>query len=186
MYDKVIIIAGGESFKKCDGLTVCSKGFTIGVNDSAVHAPVDIGVSMDRRWTEYRVNEIRNTPFWLRKAPEKWVDQWMFKCDETTNEFSEIPGNLNGKNSGYCALNLAYHMRPKKLYLFGFDMQGTYWYEPYPWVKYKHRSRILPEWIEAFETAKKYFDSIGTEVFIIGDTKIECFKKMTYQDFLKS
>lgn len=51
---------------------------------------------------------------------------------------SDKPGVLNGTNSGLCAVNLAYQMRPKVLRLYGMDLKRgpkgeRHWYPPYPW-----------------------------------------------------
>ncbi len=184
----VNIIAGGSSVAAMNVKEICLRGYTIGVNDSAVLAPVHIGVSMDRRWSEYRLEQIRNKPFFLRKVPKgaySWEGLWLFKCDHESNHLTDISGHLNGKNSGYCALNLAYQMKPKKVYLFGFDMQGSYWYPPYPWCKNKDKTRILPEWPVAFQEAKVVFDKAGIEVFIVGESKIDAFPKITYEEFLR-
>lgn len=181
------IIAGGQSVKNMDIKEICRRAYTIGVNDSAVLAPVNIGVSMDRRWAQYREPEIKGKPFLLRKPPSTWPGVFAFNCDYETDEFSELPGKLNGRNSGYCALNLAYQMRPKKIYLFGYDFSGKpYWYPAYPWVKYPtERSRMEKEWPLAFDKARQYFDQVGIEIIIVGlESKLTQFKKISYEEYL--
>ncbi len=183
------IIAAGTSVKEMDVKKICSRAYTIGVNGSAIHAPTHIGISMDRRWTEYYLDHIRGKPFWARKCPEKWPELWLFKCDETSDIFSEVPGILNGKSSGHCALNLAYQMKPKKIYLFGFDYSAKpYWYPAYPWVKYPTvSSRVVPEWLDSFTIAKRILDAAGTEVTIVGlESKLTQFKKISYKEYLKN
>ncbi len=182
----VNIIAGGNSVKDMDVKAICAKAFTIGVNDAAVHAPIDIGISMDRRWAEYRHEQIKGKPFWLHKSKEEWPELWKFKY-KTIDDFSELPHELNGKNSGYCALNLAYHMKPKKVFLFGFDFTGKpYWYPAYPWVKYPTvRSRMDSDWLKGFDIAKKYMDKVEIEVIIVGESVLSQFKKISYEEYLK-
>lgn len=184
----VNIIAAGQSVASMDVNEICRRAYTIGVNGSAIYAPVHMGISMDRRWTEYYIDKIRDKPFWVRKCPEKWAELWLFKCNENTDIFSEVPGHLNGKSSGHCALNLAYHMRPKKIYLFGYDYSAKpYWYPPYPWVKYPTvSSRIVPEWLDSFDVHKKILDAAGIEVVIVGlESKLTQFKKISYEEYLK-
>jgi hypothetical protein len=53
---------------------------------------------------------------------------------------TDVEGVLNGTHSGFCALNLAYQMRPQRLVLVGFDMgKGpggeAHWWPDYPWAK---------------------------------------------------
>lgn len=185
--ETINIIAGGNSVKNMDLKEICKRAYTIGVNDSAVLAPVDIGVSMDRVWAQYREPEIKGKPFLLRKPPSRWPEMFTFSCNHESDVFSEIPGVLNGRNSGYCALNYAYQLRPKKIYLFGFDFSGKpYWYPAYPWVKYPtERSRMLPEWLTAFDQAKKQLDVAGIEVIIVGETVLKQFKTLTYKEYLE-
>lgn len=186
-HEMINIIAGGNSVKDMNVKEICKRAFTIGVNDSAVLAPVDIGVSMDRKWSEYREPEIKGKPFLLRKAPSKWPEMFCFSCDHESDIFSEIPGKLNGRNSGYCALNYAYQLRPKKIYLFGFDFTGKpYWYPAYPWCKYPtERSRLLLEWPAAFAQAEKQLTAAGIEVIIVGESDVKQFEKITYEEYLK-
>lgn len=188
MQEIVNIIAGGNSVKDMNVKTICAKAFTIGVNESAIRAPVNIGVSMDRLWTEKRYEQIVGKPWLLRRLGKmkKWPEAWIFKCGHETDKFSEIPGNLNGRSSGHCALNLVYQMRPKKLYLFGFDFTGSpYWHGAYEWHKFKHKTYLSSDWIPAFEQVKKAFDSISTEVIVVGESALKQFKKISYEEYLK-
>jgi len=135
--ETIIIIAAGNSVKDMDLKAVCERGYVIGVKNAAWCAPADIGVCMDRHWTEQFISFLKGKPWWLRKVPKdlEWEGLRKFKCNHLSNEFAEEEGTLNGGNSGYCAVNLAYQMRPKRIFLIGFDMTGeAYWYEPYWWV----------------------------------------------------
>lgn len=143
--DVISIIAGGWSVRGVDLDRV--PGTIIGVNDSVIHAPrCDIAVSMDRLWVEYRFPQLRERGklAWLRRSAVQNVERkfpWLhvFECDHESPEFVDAPDMLNGTNSGLCAFNLAYQMRPKQILLFGFDMKRgangeAYWYPPYPWT----------------------------------------------------
>jgi len=183
----VNIIAGGNSFRNCDGNTVYHRGYTIGVNEAAIRTPVHVGVSMDRKWTEVRHEQIAGKPFLLRKPFKLWEGAFVFACNHETDEFSEVPGILNGRSSGHCALNYAYQMRPKKIFLFGFDFTGRpYWFGHLEWHKNKDKTYISNDWIPAFDAAKKKFDAAGIEVIIVGtESLLTQFKKITYEEYLQ-
>jgi hypothetical protein len=195
MPETVIVIGGGESVANMNVNEICKRGYSIGVNDAAVFAPVHIGVSMDRRWTEYRYHRLKEQGLYLHlrrsaiqniEKDDEYKAYEIFDCNHETDQFSNKPGILNGRNSGYCAFNLAYQMKPKKIYLFGFDMGGSYWYPPYPWVSVKQEgSRILQVWREAFKTAWQQCQDAGIEVFIVGKSRIQDFPTISYEKFLE-
>jgi hypothetical protein len=182
------IIAGGNSVKDMDTKEICKRAHTIGVNESALYAPVHIGISMDRLWIEKRYDQIKDKPWLLRKIKKEfiWKEAAIFKCDHTTDQFSEMPGVLNGRSSGHCALNLAYQYKPSKIYLFGFDFTGKpYWFGSLEWHKNKDRTYLSNDWIPAFDAAKSFFDKAGIEVTIVGlESKLTQFKKISYEEYL--
>ena len=186
----VMVIGGGQSAGECDLKTVCKRGYTIAVNDSFYndqhgYMPCDTGLSMDRRWSEYRLDKIRGRDFWLRRCEDTWEGRHLYDCDHKQDMFSDIPGVLNGRNSGHVAFNLAYQQRPKRIFLFGFDMSRNYWYPPYPWVNPKREgSRILDTWVSGMNTAKWCCDQKNIEVFIVGHSKIKAFPKLDFRAFL--
>ena len=150
----VSIVGGGWSVTKVDLNRL--PGIVIGVNDAPFYLPKppEHCLSMDRLWAEGRwtqLNELHGkspkTLVWLRRsAVQNIVERpdWLrvfdneLDGDMTDPHFGETP-QINGENSGACALSLAYQFKPKRVFLFGFDMQKgpegePYWYPPYPWV----------------------------------------------------
>jgi hypothetical protein len=175
----VSIIGGGPSAKNVD--LGALEGIVIGVNDAGLLAPkVDIIISMDRLWAENRwpklVEKQRTT--YLRRAAmvnlaAAFQQFWCrsFQCDHTTAELSPDYGTLNGPNSGHCALNLAYTMKPKRIDLVGFDMGrdasgAPYWYKPYAWARKKGGTgpARYREWSIALTCAKQQCNEAGIEV----------------------
>lgn len=182
----VNIIAGGNSVKDMDVTLIKPRGFTIGVNTAAIRAPVDMGLSMDRKWADHYHNEIKDKPFWLRRHFTTWEQLYIFPCDHETDEFSEMPGVANGKSSGHCALNLAYHIRPEKLFLFGYDFSGeAYWHGPHPWSKGAETTRVQGDWVKAFAATKKYFDANNIDVTVVGRSNCDIFKKISFKEYLE-
>lgn len=142
---EITVLAGGWSASSYDLNTL--PGFVIAVNDSAYYAPRwHAAISMDRLWSEARFEFLKRQgkPVWLRRSTIKNftirdLPQFhAFDCDHEAVDFSEDPGALNGKHSGAVALNLAYQLRPEKLWLIGFDMKlgprgERHWHPDYPW-----------------------------------------------------
>jgi hypothetical protein len=95
----------------------------------------------------------------------------------------------SGNNSGYAAINLAFHMYAKTIILLGFDMKfsrdgACHWHEPHP---VKTKESILSEKMLG------YFDTISQplkdlDITVINgnpDSAIKCFNKMKIEDIFK-
>lgn len=194
----ITIVGGGWSVGDIDFSKLV--GHVIGVNESGLLLPrVDRIVSMDRKWTEHSWEKIKRlaVPTSLRRSAVQnisgeeldacrlWLD--IFECDNETNRFSDTPIRLNGTNSGACAMNLAYQLRPRRLFLLGFDMKRSakgeaYWYPPYPWAAQKGGTSNgkYVAWSRQFEEAARSFKSVGTDVFNVSpQSAIGAFKKIT-------
>lgn len=192
----IIVLAGGESVKDFDYRWIDQYGcYVIGVNDAFRYAPVDCVVSMDRKFLEGRWDELkefkggvylRENAYRVNKKPETFPNLHIFECNHETDHFAaDSSMTLNGRSSGHCAINLAYRLRPKNLYLFGFDMQGGHWWQPYPWAKEKLGVRSN-EWIQAFETIKPYFTAIECNTFIVGDSAVQNWNKLPFEQFIEA
>lgn len=171
---EISIIAGGPSAKRIDLAKL--PGTIICVNDAAMHAPrVDIIVSMDRNWLENRWHALEHLglPTYLRlSALHNMLDHmhrawlWPFECKHNTAQFGNHRCTLNGPNSGHCALNLAFVMRPKRITLVGFDMRhakdgSAHWYPRHSWGK---ESGKYPEWEIALQDGIRQCEGAGIEV----------------------
>lgn len=208
--ETVTIVGGGWSV--CNVAIDKLAGRVIAVNDSALYVPHwHVAVSMDRLWTEHRLEAailraMENSPhsaILLRRSavqnfPADLAQRWpvvkVFECDHERSDFSHFDNQLNGTNSGACALNLAWKMRPRRLFLLGFDMNRSpdgraYWYPPYEWStaaggtssgKYK-------TWAKQFADAAAAFKKIRCEVFNVSPgSAIAAFQKITPAQYLKA
>lgn len=181
----VSIVACGPSALKCGAAR--APGFVIAVNDAYQHVRHDAVLSMDGRWAKHRVRSDflgpDGPPLFVRESAWLHVPDWellrqpeaprvhVFACDHTSAEFAEPPdagARLNGKNSGYCALNLAYQMRPKTLYLFGFDHSGGHFHPESEWRQRgegcANTPRKFADWSTDCYIARSYFDDAGVHV----------------------
>lgn len=144
----VSIIGGGWSLSELgEAGRDLIPGFRVGVNDAFLLMRCDVGVTMDRLWLEHRIDRAiaQGKTLWARRTAMVNIRQHTplvrrFECDHETGELADKTGWLNGPNSGHCALNLAYKMRPERIVLWGFDMNRSpagspYWYPAYPWAK---------------------------------------------------
>lgn len=196
----VTIIASGWSVRNVAIDRTC--GVVIGVNDAAIRAPrIDRIVSMDRLWTEYRWEGLRELklPTWLRRSAvqnvpraEHWPALSVFDCDNESSDFSTDRTRLNGTNSGFCALNLAYQMRPARVFLLGFDMNRdkfgrAYWHDTYPWAANGGTKQGKYEtWAGQFKAAARAFADASIDVFNVSPASaIPVFPKITPAQYMR-
>lgn len=206
----VSILAGGWSVSNLALDRLC--GEVIGVNDAAIHAPhIDRIVSMDRLWAEYRWPILRagKRRTWLRRSAtqnlpiEPQDADWLtiFENDNASTIFAELRRHesesytLNGTNSGFCALNLAYQMRPARIFLLGFDMNRdqfgrAYWHAPYPWnPSHRHGATTngkYAQWAKQFSAAARALAAAKIEVLNVSpQSAIEVFRKITPAQYMR-
>jgi hypothetical protein len=144
--ETVRVLAGGWSARGLDLARLPGK--VIGVNEAAIEAPnISIALSMDRLFVEARwpLLKERAGSTWIRRGNNRnregeWTGLVVFDCDHTSTTFSEDADGyrLNGTHSGFCALNLAYRLRPARVVLFGFDHNRgaggrAYWHADHAW-----------------------------------------------------
>lgn len=197
----VSIVSGGPSASLVDLASV--PGFVIGVNNAALHAPrIDAAITMDRRWSEAywtwfkQKNEARWLDLYLRPNNVLNISErpdWLhvYHCNHRTHVMSDEPGTLNGTNSGGVALNLAYAMRPKRLYLFGFDYCSAsghhHWFAKgetgrvgdYPIHANRYRN-----WAREFDDVGRQFKARGIDVINVStQSVVTAFRKIAPKDF---
>lgn len=188
---RVTIIAGGHSASRVNLKRV--PGCVIAVNDAAIYAPrIDTIVSMDRLWAEGRFDVVARfgKPLWLRKKTLGNL-QWRsfqnvvaFENDHTSTTMSDAEATLNGTNSGLCAINLAYILRPRELYLVGFDMRlgprgERHWFPDYPWKNGGgSKEGKLQEWARQFRDVAIQLNRVGIRTVSVG-TPLPPFPQIT-------
>jgi hypothetical protein len=192
----VTLLAGGYSANRVDLKKL--PGVIVAVNDAAVHAPrFDHCVSMDRLWTEHRAGwiehcahraivHLRNSTLsnvrYLRGLPHVKC----FENSHTSTTLADDPARLDGTHSGFCALNLCFQLKPRQLFLVGFDMRRgpkgqAHWFPQYPWVTEHATSvRRLAEWSAQFATARKQLEEAGIGTYICDEgSAVTAFPRVT-------
>lgn len=202
---EITIILGSGASVKHQGVDVSALqqyGHVIGVNDSGIFAPCHEIISMDRLWMEARIEFLKKNKMkaWLRwaayrvnlKSKEPWDGLEFFNNDYLGETLSDLEGVINGFNSGFCALNLAYKRKPHEIFLFGFDHkkddQGNpYWHEPYPWARVNGSTgdKRYVEWSKKYEVAAFQLREAGIAVYNVSpQSAINVFDKLSYGEFL--
>jgi hypothetical protein len=189
--DIVFIIGGGTSVATQDLSKLREFGYVLGVNESGIIKECDGVFSMDRLWIENRhaFVEAIEIDFFARKSAYRINSAYptkLFEVDITKKGMCEYQNELWGKNSGFCALNLAYHWRPREIYLFGFDMCATtgrpHYHDNYDWNK-KGKLSAYSKWLDDFEIASMQFAKLKIKVFNCSPTsKIRSFQKITWEN----
>lgn len=139
-FRNVAIVGGGLSLSGLDHLFNVdmdrSRGHLVAVNDAwrAVQAPGDI-VSIDTSNLGLRFSDCIWKP--IIGVPEDYGTEWSrYACDREPlrpgwKYMRRVPGSKlssnntelsSGENSGFAAMNLAFHMRPRRIFLFGIDL----------------------------------------------------------------
>lgn len=207
-HDKIIIVASGPSLNGFDFNRLRGKGHIICVNNAGNHIPFahswftldpwglngpqlpknfkgklyaavpeDYG-RRDSRIKDYRVSPRGNITFLHRLISHNLTEQ----SSETAYSLglSPDPSCINTGNSGYGALNLAYHMKPKKVLLLGIDGTIGYFYSK------TERNRPLTTLPLLFNSAVPQLKEAGIEV-INGSPKsvIGSFPRYTIDEALK-
>jgi hypothetical protein len=194
-----IVIAGGWSVSQYDAADLRGpERIVIGVNESSVLAQCDVGITMDRLWAEHRWERYfatRAGDLWIRRGADKALPEHpkrrQFECDNESFEMSDEPNVLNGTNSGMCALNYAFKLRPQAVYLFGFDMQRgpngkPYWHKPYEWrPEGATKPGTYRDWVPQFESIARQFRERGITVKQVNNrSKIRAFEQIDYKRFV--
>lgn len=198
MGETIVLIGGGPSAKNVDFAAIKPYATIVGCNDAAVHAPVDIIFSVDGRWMKNRIDFWTQFPgqkIFSRHHFTKWVKP-PWPCDiEVTLIPTELEGQgfcnapvVRASNSGFAALNWAYHKRPKNIFLFGYDANSTfgeYWYPRYEWRNDKTNSAArYQRWADEHILAAKVFRYHGIKVYNVSETSsINCYRRTTYEQF---
>jgi hypothetical protein len=180
LIETVSIVAGGPSALKCGAAR--APGTVIAVNDAFRHVRHDVVLTMDGRWLRYRIpgGELLKPLYARRSAWIKagfapaltsggyGVRAHLYECDNNATEFGCDVDTLNGPNSGYVALNLAFVMRPVRVFLFGFDHKGAHFHAENEWTQRGEGCRNTPKkfarWADACVHARKQFDDAGIRV----------------------
>lgn len=200
--DDVIIVCTGPSLKNFDFNNLHNKGHIIAVNDAAQYVPfanswftVDPwGLNSGQiprdfagtRWAavpedygterayanNHRMMPPRNVNY-LHRIPVH-TDGSMQFSDYLSYGLNEDPSCIHTGNSGFGALGLAYHMKPKRIFLFGIDASRGYFFNE------GKSTRTLDHLPALFRSTLPQLEERGIEVINASPaSRIDCFPRYT-------
>lgn len=185
------LVAGGPSLKGFDG-NILNGYHTIAINRAFELIPfAEITYFTDFRFWEWYRDKILSIPGRIiTSCPH--VNHARIEYYKLTGKagLEENSGKLkSGNNSGYAAINLAYHMGAKNIVLLGYDMRFSkegdcHWHDPY---------KVMNEEKTFTEKMLPYFDSLvipledkGIKVLNTSLlSAIECFEKKELSKILE-
>lgn len=144
---------------------------TIAINTSIRLAPwADILYACDNAWWK----QYKGWPGFsgLRLSVDKRAAEWgaaVMKCRKPDDRclMDELGEVGWGGNSGFHALNLAIQMRPKKVFLVGYDLSlsnGKHWHANHPVPMHNPKDRNVARWRNAIDAAAKVAQANGVEI----------------------
>lgn len=198
----VTVVAGGASVMNYRLRGIEDNSYVIGVNDAALYTRCHVAFTMDRLWLEGRqllLKVIEPPEVWYRRGTPKNFEpphRWnAFVHDEGyPTQMTKEYGKLNGSNSGTCAVNRAFQLKPERVFLLGFDMQRgpkseKHWYPDYPWAndeKSGTKRGTFNDWAQEFADIALQFNREGIEVFNVNHRSlIEAFPVISFDEYLR-
>lgn len=135
--DTIYIIGGGPSLKGFN-FNLLKDKTVIAVNKAFLHLPMaQVLYWSDTRffeWYSKEIEDFKGIKVTCRPQPKRNDIINLLNTGKTGLETMSY-GLRDGGNSGYAAINLAYHLGAKRIVLLGFDMQTngkeTHWHEGY-------------------------------------------------------
>lgn len=200
--DTITIIAGGHSAAGIDFNRFALAGYILACKDSYFHVKQATGCfTMDRRWNIHRLQKLKemdaevfaSAKHWGYKHPgippvAPWERVKLIKVHVDRPGLSTDPTCLHGKNSGFAALNLAYHCKPRRIFLFGFDLTippgaNEHWYETYEWRQPRKNYNGYKSWAQDHDHAAPLFKQAGIEVYNVSNISlINSYKVITVDE----
>lgn len=185
------VIGSGPSLEGFDFARL-PPAYRIGANKSAWLADCDCLVTIDPKFhREFRdeIMRFQGERFVARAEGER-IDGVAY-IEHGRGKGMAGPGMVHGLNSGYAALNVAFHKGFKRVGLLGMDFQWvqgrSHFHDGYAWQN-KNTHRFLGRWAVEFRDAFDQLADAGMEVVnYVGPSGsgITCFEKRPLTDLIQ-
>lgn len=155
----------------------------------------DVLYVCDGKWWDWHINDIELKNFKGRKitqdkdAYEKYgADHNIEYIESAAKEGLSLDPNVihQGANSGFQAINLAYHLGAQRALLIGYDMKlapdgKAHWFGDHPdKVKSNYKS-----WLNNYKILSEHAKQIDYEIInCTPDSALECFEKSIIENIL--
>jgi uncharacterized Rossmann fold enzyme len=189
--ETIYIVGGGPSLKGFDFERLKGK-IVIAVNKALYHVPfAQVLYWSDQRFYEWygedvdKYNGIKVT----NKPQPKRAD--IINLVDTGKDGLELEAHAirHGGNSGYAAINVAYHLGARKIVLLGFDMQNgkggeSHFHEGYP-TRPTSNEVIQSNMLPSFDTLVDPLKRRKVEIYNLSSTSlIKCFQRIDLETAL--
>ncbi len=186
-----VCIAGGPSLTPQDVDACRGRARLIAVNDAYRLAPwADVLYACDAQWWRWHAEAVRDfagLKYGLKPLARKWVPDVQILRNTGREGLETDPGGLRtGQNSGYQAINLAYHLGAAKIILLGYDLQigpgqRSHWFGDHP----NKQRPPLRHMRQFFPSLAKGLRDVGVEVINCSpQTALDCFERRPLADTL--
>jgi len=198
--ETVLIVASGPSLKGFDFDALHNKGYVIAVNGAGRFMPwADLWLTVDTLQLQSRVPRPFAGKLVAAVPADFGTATARCPCDRIVPNaplhylkrvnapgLSEYSCQIRGLNSAYGALNYAYHLRAKRVVLFGVDGNdpGSYFYGMRrAWAKQNATLMHLPQ---LFESALPQLRARKIEVLNASSkSAVDCFDRVAPQEALR-
>jgi hypothetical protein len=189
--ETVYIIGGGPSLKGFDFRQLAGSK-TIAINKAILfHSQADVLYWTDVRFHTWHKNEIDNykgLKFTLKPGSQYSNDINVLKKGKAYGIETDAQTLAHGNNSGYAAINLAYHLGAKRIILLGFDMASkggdSHFHDGYPTRSAGDRM-YQDKFIPGFKQMQSELSSTGVTVLNASPySKLTVFPKITLEQAL--
>ena len=182
--ETIYLIGGGPSLSDFNFNLLKDKN-TIAINKAFLHVPnADVCYWNDSRfytWFKKHLDPFKGLKITNKFKPER-EDIIRLKSTGKTGLELEPTGLRHGNNSGYAAINLAYHLGANRIILLGYDM-GTIGHQTHYHNGYNsprpddafYKRQMMPQ----FETLVEPLKEQGVEILNANlNSSLECFPKI--------
>jgi hypothetical protein len=189
--ETVYIIGGGPSLKNFDFRSLAGSR-TIAINKAILFNPqADVLYWTDVRfytWYKNQIDNYKGLKFALKAGSQYSDDVKVLKKGKAHGIELDTQTLAHGNNSGYAAINLAYHLGAKRIILLGFDMgsdgSATHFHDGYP-TKTAGDRIFHDKFLPGFKQLKSELKGTGVTVLNASPySKLTVFPKITLEQAL--
>jgi|TARA_R110000822_G_scaffold18263_1_gene60522 hypothetical protein len=189
--ETIYIIGGGPSLENFDFSKLAGR-VTIAINKAIIfHNIADVLYWTDTRfytWFKNEVDNYKGLKFSLTAGSQYTDDVNILKKGKIFGLETDPQTLAHGNNSGYAAINLAYHLGATRIILLGFDMgsnsENTHFHDGYP-AKAAPNSMYEEKFIPGFNQLNSEIKDSGVTILNASPiSKLRVFPKITIEQAL--